>query len=66
MNVKDHKDNVKFYHIKEFLFCIKGLSISDDNLIKLIDINGGLTEYYDYLLPKYREYIKYRKLNSQK
>lgn len=49
-------DTAEFYQIKEMLFCMDGISISDDELVELIDDNEGLKEYYKKLLTRYKEF----------
>ncbi|GMQ64631.1 TraB/GumN family protein [Vallitalea maricola] len=49
-------ETAEFYQIKEMLFCMDGISISDDELVDLIDDNEGLNQYYKKLLTRYKEF----------
>lgn len=57
---QDIMDTAMFFQIKEMLFCMKGYSFSDVELIKMINMNGGLNKYYNLLLKKYKNFIEHK------
>lgn len=57
--LEDMLQYAAFYHIKEMLLCMDGLSYSDKRMVKIINSHGGLEKYYEELKARY---IKFQEL----
>lgn len=47
----------EFYQIKEMLFCMDGLSCSDERMIKIINSHGGIHNYFKKVEERYKIFL---------
>jgi hypothetical protein len=52
---------VQFDQIKEMLFYMDGLSYSDEEMVKVIQSNGGVTGYFNEVKERYKIFISDKK-----